>query len=77
LVDNLLGRDDYLLFADYDSYIACQESVSRTFADTRTWTRMSILNVARMGKFSSDRTIAEYCREIWQVQPMPVKMVGG
>ncbi|MDP2787266.1 MAG: glycogen/starch/alpha-glucan phosphorylase [Pseudomonadota bacterium] len=76
LVDNLLGGDDYLLFADYASYIACQEAVSHTYADARTWTRMSILNVARMGKFSSDRTIAEYCRDIWKVQPVPAKMLG-
>jgi starch phosphorylase len=75
LVDNLLGHDEYLLFADYDSYIACQETVSRTFADVRTWTRMSILNVARMGKFSSDRTIEEYCRDIWNIQPVPVKVL--
>ena len=74
LVDNLLGHDEYLLFADYASYIDCQETVSRTFADPAAWTRMSILNVARMGKFSSDRTIAEYCRDIWNVQPVAVKL---
>ena len=76
LIDHLLSRDDYLLFADYASYIACQESVSHTYADERIWTRMSILNVARMGKFSSDRTIEEYCREIWRVPPMPVQIMA-
>jgi starch phosphorylase len=76
LVDNLLGHDEYFLLADYASYIACQDVVSRTYADPATWTRISILNVARMGKFSSDRTIAEYCKEIWNVQPVPVKLAG-
>jgi len=54
--------------------------VSEAFRDTRRWTRMSILNTARMGKFSSDRTIDEYCREIWRVSPVPVEVrptVGG
>jgi starch phosphorylase len=74
IIDHLLGHDEYLLLADYASYIACQDTVSRTYADERAWTRMSILNVARMGKFSSDRTIAEYCREIWQVEPVSVKV---
>ena len=74
LIDNLLGQDDYLLFADYDSYIACQEAVSHAYGNVGHWTRMSILNVARMGKFSSDRTIAEYCRDIWKVQPVTVQM---
>ncbi|MEW5769750.1 MAG: glycogen/starch/alpha-glucan phosphorylase [Pseudomonadota bacterium] len=76
LIDNLLGRDEYLLCADYAGYVACQEQVSRTYADAAAWTRMSILNVARMGKFSSDRTIAEYCRDIWRVQPVPVQLLG-
>jgi starch phosphorylase len=75
IVDNLLGHDDYLLFADYEGYIACQDTVSRTYAEANVWTRMSILNVARMGKFSSDRTIDEYCREIWKVSPMPVTLL--
>jgi len=74
IIDHLMSRDDYLLLADYASYIACQDAVSRTYADERIWTRMSILNVARMGKFSSDRTIAEYCRDIWKVQPVTVTM---
>ena len=74
IIDHLLSHDEYLLLADFASYIACQDAVSRTYADERAWTRMSILNVARMGKFSSDRTIAEYCREIWKVEPVTVKM---
>ena len=74
IIDHLMSRDDYLLLADYASYIACQDAVGRTYADERAWTRMSILNVARMGKFSSDRTIAEYCRDIWKVEPVTVKV---
>jgi starch phosphorylase len=74
IIDHLLSHDEYLLLADFASYIACQDAVSRTYADERAWTRMSILNVARMGKFSSDRTIAEYCREIWRVEPVSVKV---
>ena len=74
IIDHLLNHDSYLLCADFASYIACQESVSRVYADSNRWTRMSILNVARMGKFSSDRTIEEYCREIWRVQPVPVQL---
>ena len=72
LVDDLLNRDPYLLLADYASYIACQEEASAAWRDPAHWTRMSILNVARMGKFSSDRTITEYCRDIWKVGPTPV-----
>jgi len=62
------------LLADYAAYIASQESVSAAYRDPRRWTRMSILNVARMGKFSSDRTIAEYCRDIWRAVPVPVEL---
>jgi len=76
LIEHLLWRDTYLLFADYASYIACQERVSEAYIDARRWTRMSILNVARMGKFSSDRTVEEYCRDIWRVKPKPVDFVG-
>ncbi len=76
IVDSLLNRDEYLLLADYQSYIDCQEKVSQAYQDQENWTRMSILNVARMGKFSSDRTIREYCQEIWQVKPVKVELEG-
>ncbi|MDP2795016.1 MAG: glycogen/starch/alpha-glucan phosphorylase [Sulfurisoma sp.] len=72
LIDHLIWHDNYLLLADYASYIICQDQVSAAYRDSNRWTRMSILNVARMGKFSSDRTIAEYCRDIWRVEPVPV-----
>jgi starch phosphorylase len=61
LVDNLLNRDEYLLLADYQSYIDCQDRVAELFRNRKKWTEMSILNVACMGKFSSDRAIREYC----------------
>jgi starch phosphorylase len=61
-----------MLLADYPSYVDCQRQVSQTWRDRERWTRMSILNVARIGKFSSDRAIREYCQDIWKVQPMAV-----
>jgi len=64
--------DEYCLMADFDSYIACQDRVSEAYQDPQRWTRMSILNVARSGKFSSDRVIAEYARDIWQAESVVV-----
>ena len=77
LVASIRNRDEYMLCADYPSYIACQEQVSRAYRDRDLWTRMSILNVARMGKFSSDRAIREYCRDIWKVEPMQMVETGN
>jgi glycogen phosphorylase len=74
LVDTLLHGDEYVLLADYQAYVDRQDEVDQIFQDQKRWTRMSILNVARMGKFSSDRAVREYCRDIWQVQPMPVDL---
>jgi starch phosphorylase len=70
LVESLLTRDDYMLLADYQAYVDCQQRVSDAYADQNNWTRMSILNSARVGRFSSDRSIREYCRDIWQVRPI-------
>ena len=72
LVGNLLSHDPYLVLADYASYLEAQRRVSDTWCDNNTWTRMSIINVARMGKFSSDRAVAEYAEKIWNVRPSPV-----
>jgi glycogen phosphorylase len=68
LLDSLLNHDEYLVLADYQSYIDCQDRVSSAFRDQRQWTTMSILNTARMGKFSSDRSIREYCAQIWKAK---------
>jgi starch phosphorylase len=72
IVDTLLGTDSYLLLADYVSYIDCQSDVDRLYLQPYEWARTSILNTAGMGKFSSDRTIAEYAREIWGISPEKV-----
>jgi starch phosphorylase len=74
LVDSLLYNDEYLLFADYQSYIDAQDEVEHTWCDTDLWSRMSILNVARMGRFSSDRAVLEYCKDIWHISPLPINM---
>jgi starch phosphorylase len=74
LVNSLLYRDDYLVLADYASYIDCQDRVSKVYRNPKRWTRMSILNTARMGKFSSDRSIREYCERIWKVKPVRVEL---
>ncbi len=74
IVDNLLCDDPYMLMADYQSYIDCQDRVSQAYRDRENWTRMSILNVARMGKFSSDRSIREYCQNIWNVKPVSIQL---
>jgi starch phosphorylase len=74
LVDNLLNSDPFMVLADYQSYVEAQTQVSALWHDQQMWTRRSILSVARMSKFSSDRSIRDYCRKVWQVQPMHVKM---
>jgi len=66
-----------MLFADYQSYVKCQALVSQAYQDGDNWTRMSILSSARMGKFSSDRAIREYCDEIWSAKPVKVEMERG
>jgi len=74
LVQSLLDRDEYMLLADYQSYIDCQDRVSQAYTDREAWTRMSILNVARMGKFSSDRAIRDYCSDIWKTWPVKIQI---
>ncbi len=75
LIDGLLHQDPYLLLADFQSYVECQAKVSEAFGDIERWTRMSILNTARSGMFSSDRTIREYCTDIWGVKPVPIHLL--
>ncbi|MGL5874310.1 MAG: glycogen/starch/alpha-glucan phosphorylase [Xenococcaceae cyanobacterium] len=74
LIDSLMYQDQYLLFADYQSYLECQDRVSQAYSDRDKWTQMSILNAARMGKFSSDRAICEYSKDIWHVEPVKIEL---
>ncbi len=62
------------MLADYKSYIECQEKVSQAYKDQENWSKMSILNVARMGKFSSDRSIQDYCNKIWNAKPVSIDL---
>jgi len=74
LVDALIHADEYMLMADFESYVDCQDRVGAVFRDRPLWTRMSILNTARSGKFSSDRSIRDYCERIWKVRPVRVEL---
>ena len=75
LAHSLLNRGDYyFLLADYRDYVATQEKVGRLFETPDKWARLSILNTARMGKFSSDRSVLEYAGKIWQVVPVELDM---
>ena len=74
VVDSLRHHDPFLVLADYRSYVDCQAAVGDAWQDEEGWSRMSILNAARSGKFSSDRAIAEYCEGIWDVAPMKVQV---
>ncbi len=74
LTDSLIHHDPYLLLADYQAYVETQAQAEARFRNPMDWTRMSILNTARMGHFSSDRAIREYCEKIWRVQPVPVSL---
>ena len=74
MIDHLLNHDEYMLLADFQSYIDCQARVSAAYLDREHWSRMSILNVARSGFFSSDRAIREYCEEIWKVKPVRIAL---
>jgi len=77
LRENLLYHDPFLCLADYHAYSECQKNVSAAFLDKPRWAKMAILNTARVGKFSSDRTISEYARDIWNLSPVEVKPLAG
>ena len=74
LVEGLTGWDEYMLLADYRAYVEAQDRAAETYRDQERWTRMAVLNVARMGKFSSDRAIEEYARDIWKVEPVRIEL---
>jgi len=77
LIENLRTSDPFLVLADYADYVACQERVNTTWQDEEHWTRMSILNTARGGKFSSDRAVHEYCDNIWGAKPVRIPLDSG
>lgn len=74
LLQNLTGRDPYFVLADFDDYLRAQQSVGEAWADRSRWNRMALLNTARSGFFSSDRSIQDYADKIWHVKPYPVKI---
>ncbi|MBX2864478.1 MAG: glycogen/starch/alpha-glucan phosphorylase [Leptolyngbyaceae cyanobacterium MAG.088] len=74
LLDKLLQEDPFMLMADYQSYIDWQQVVGQAYRETNDWTYMSILNSIRMGHFSSDRSIQDYCQNIWKVSPSPIDL---
>jgi starch phosphorylase len=74
IIDSLMNTDNFMLFADFEAYIRCQSVVSQNFLNPEDWTRKSILNVASTGKFSSDRAIAEYAKDIWNVKSVPIEI---
>ncbi len=74
LIDNLSGNDPFFVMADFADYLRAQDAVSLAWTDRHHWNRMSVLNTARSGFFSSDRSIRDYCRDIWNVEAMPVEI---
>ncbi len=74
IIEGLMGYDYYCLFADYASYIKAQKKIDNLYKNQDEWTKKSILNCARIGKFSSDRSIKEYAQKIWNVKPVKVEL---
>jgi len=77
LLDSLTSYDPFMVLADFRAYCDCHQQVARAWADPERWTRSSVVNSARSGHFSSDRTIAEYCNEIWDVKPVPIRLLSA
>ncbi|UQA57333.1 glycogen/starch/alpha-glucan phosphorylase [Polyangium aurulentum] len=74
LVDDLLGADRYMVMSDFRAYADAQKAVEQAYRDEESWSRMAALNIARVGGFSSDRTVREYAREIWGIVPVEVRL---
>ena len=74
LLNSLTGSDPFFVMADFEDYLKTQEIVSKAWNDKQKWNKMALLNTARSGYFSSDRSIREYCDSIWKVSPMPVEI---
>ena len=73
--DAVLGQGDHwFVLADFPSYLECQDAVDRAYRDPERWTRMCVANIANMGRFSSDRTVLDYARDIWNVKPCPIQL---
>ena len=72
LLENLTGRDPFCVLADFDAYMRAQDEVDLAWADRNRWNRTSLLNTARTGFFSSDRSIRDYVKRIWKAEPFPV-----
>ena len=74
LTEHLLDHDTYMILDDFDAYVACQQRVSEAFIDKRAWHAMAVRNIAKMGMFSSDRTVREYATEIWDAKPVKINL---
>ena len=74
LLNSLTGSDPFFVMADFEDYLNKQNIVSEAWNDKKKWNKMALLNIARSGYFSSDRSIREYCDSIWKVSPMPVEI---
>ena len=74
LLNSLTGNDPFFVMADFEDYLNKQDSVSNSWNDKKAWNKMALLNTARSGYFSSERSIREYCESIWKVSPMPVEI---
>lgn len=74
IYNSIIGRDEYFVLEDFASYVDIQEKVSQAYKDKDNWVKMAVINTAKSGKFSSDRTIREYASEIWNIKPLHIEI---